>query len=125
MIRKIAASIVTVAVALALTSTAGATGQTTNKTYTSAKQAATHVAAMFMNKRAYNKYGSAGWWHATDLKASKLLSTSATGVTQKWLVVTKSKTDGKPYKSVVVSVKSLSGGLWKGFSGGSWISKIN
>jgi uncharacterized membrane protein len=124
MLSRIAAAVVAIAVAVAFSTTAFATGQTTNKTYKSAKDAATHVAAMFMNKRAYNKWGSAGWWHASDLKAVKKLSSSPTGLTQKWIVSTKSTIGGKPYKSVVVSVKKLSVGEWKGFSGGSWMSKI-
>ncbi len=124
MFSKIAATVVAFAVAIAFSATAFATGQTTNKTYKSAKDAATHTAAMFMNKRAYNNYGAAGWWHASDLKAVKKLSASETGLTQKWMVATKTKVGGQPYKVVQVSIKKLAPGKWKGFTGGSWMSKI-
>lgn len=124
MFRRIAASLVAVAVVFAFSVTAFASGQTTNKTYTTAKSAATHTAAMFMNKRAYTKFGSAGWWHASDLRVVKKLGTSKTGLTSKYLVATKAKVGKQPYKLVTVSVKKLGRGEWKGFSGGSWMSKI-
>lgn len=124
MIRRIVGAFVVVAVALAFSSVAFATGQTTNKTYKSAKDAATHTAAMFMNKRAYTNYGYAGYWHASDLKAVKKVATSPTGLTQKWVVATKTKIGSKPYKIVQVSVKKLGVGNWKGFTGGSWLTKI-